>query len=318
MRIKENQEQLITRKFKCERLSSSDKNNSLLMDIAVEISAPKKTSLHNKQVSSKNLLRNIQKNSWQKDLCGQEATYLIKYKNEIALIFSLQCGNLYKSKDLEKAIQNEQKQASLCDTGIELCRKIVNGENVNVSKMQLAEIGDKLGITNPDIFSLKQFKDHCTLQLSYNDTQNKDKNENKEFHYVLKTYPSVELVLFWKNPNFSATWNNLIKDYNFPDSNKYSMADILFWFFIYDKVVSIPNIVGCSYFHLFAADYSTDMKLVAHYNKLGFSNDVAFSTLKPRFDFSCIFMYQSLENLKKRKEAFLQDFNTDENEEEMV
>jgi hypothetical protein len=131
------------------------------------------------------------------------------------------------------------------------------------------------------------------------------------FHFVWNTYPAVELVLFWKNPNFKTIWESIINGNNFPESSRYSMSDILFWIFIFEKLQAITSISGCKYVYLFAADSSPNMRLIAHYNKLGFSDDKSVSSLKPSFDFNCKFMCQTLENFKNNQKSFFENFNLD-------
>ena len=307
MDITQEQIELIQNSFECIRLTSSDINKALLANLKVDVTENENTIAYIQQQTSKNLLNIIQNTAWDADLRNEEDYYLITYRNEVALIFSIQNGCLYDGRD--KVLQ-QTRLYYIIESCIKARIDLDNNKNVEDAKKFL----EKTSFASKNLIQLKKIKKLFLKNNPHVKLKKSDMDDKNVFHYVWNTYPAVELVLFWKNPNFKQTWENLIHGKNFPEASRYSMSDILFWFFISEKIQSITTISGCKYVYLFAADSSPNMRLIAHYNKLGFSDDKTVSSLKPSFDFNCKFMCQTLENLKKNKESFMKSFNLDSDE----
>lgn len=90
------------------------------------------------------------------------------------------------------------------------------------------------------------------------------------------------------------------------------MGKIFFWYHMVPKIKDINDIIGSKYAYLFAADSSNDETLIRYYEDLNFKRDNKVSTIKPYYDFSCIFMYQEIAGLINKREEYLNRFNEDE------
>lgn len=139
------------------------------------------------------------------------------------------------------------------------------------------------------------------------------KEKNKNIKKVSNTYSAIELVHFCSNDNFKGEWKNIKKDYDIIDKN--TMGKIFFWYHMVPKIKEINDIIGSKYAYLFAADSSNDETLIRYYEDLNFKRDDKVSTIKPYYDFSCIFMYQEISELIKNREDYLNRFNEDERSE---
>lgn len=307
MHISSEQFDLIQNNFSCIRLSSSKCKKSFIDELKVDITAEEGSIEYIKQKSSEHLLGIIKDSAMSIDAQNEEAYYVIICKNKIALIFSIQNGCLYDGRD--KVIQQTRQYYFIED-----CIKARKDIDNNINVKQSIDFLNKTPFSNVDVSQLKIIKQLFLKNHPQVKLKKRDIDDKKSFHFVWNTYSAVELVLFWKNPSFKPIWNKLIKGKNFPDANRYSMSDILFWFFIAEKIKSITTISGCKYVYLFAADSSPNMRLIAHYNKLGFTDDKTVSSLKPSFDFNCKFMCQTLADLDENKKSFLQNFNLDSDE----
>lgn len=134
------------------------------------------------------------------------------------------------------------------------------------------------------------------------------KEKNKNIKKVSKTYSAIELVHLCSNDNFKKEeWENIKNKYDIVDKN--TMCKILFWYHIVPKIKEINDIIGSKYAYLFAADSSNDETLIRYYEDLSFKRDDEVSTIKPSYDFSCIFMYQEISELIKKREEYLNKFN---------
>lgn len=144
--------------------------------------------------------------------------------------------------------------------------------------------------------------------------KDKEKEKNINIKRVSNTYSAIELVHLCSNDNFKKEeWGNIKKDYDIVDKN--TMGKILFWYHIVPKIKKINDIIGSKYTYLFAADSSDSDTLIGYYEDLSFKRDDEFSTIKPFYDFSCIFMYQEILELIKKREEYLNRFNESEEDE---
>lgn len=131
-----------------------------------------------------------------------------------------------------------------------------------------------------------------------------ESEENDKMFRVQSTHPGIELVHFCANDTIRKKW----KAYNLG----HSMGETLYWKFIAPKFFEVQNIVGCEYAFLFAADLSEDGSLVNYYDvALKFQKRQDVGTNKPFYDFCCEFMCQGVNEMKKRREAFFENFNAD-------
>lgn len=136
------------------------------------------------------------------------------------------------------------------------------------------------------------------------------KESNKNIKRVSNTYSAIELVLFCINDNYKEQWEKIKIDYDIFDKN--TMGKTFFWYYIVPIIIDINKIIGSKYVYLFAADSSNDETLIRYYEDINFKRDTEFATIKPYYDFSCIFMYQEISDLIKKREEYLNRFNEDE------
>ncbi len=89
----------------------------------------------------------------------------------------------------------------------------------------------------------------------------------------------------------------------------------MFWNFIAPIIYKTQEIVGCQYVYLFAADISEDENLINYYNvSLKFELPQEVGTTKPAYDFCCTFMCQKINELRKHRKAYFDNFNPNHND----
>ncbi len=81
------------------------------------------------------------------------------------------------------------------------------------------------------------------------------------------------------------------------------------------KVFDVQAIVGCEYAFLFAADLSEEGSLVNYYEvSLKFQKRLDVGTNKPFYDFCCDFMCQDVNDMRKNRQLFFENFNIDQDD----
>lgn len=122
--------------------------------------------------------------------------------------------------------------------------------------------------------------------------------------FVEATYPCVELVNFCKNLEANEIW----EDNNFLPA----VGATLFWLKILPIIEMVSDKVGCKYVSLFAADKSEpgdNEKLVSYYgNALKFERPEKLNTIKPKYDWKCVFLCQEIKVLSDYKKQFIRDY----------
>lgn len=284
MRITREQIRLLD-SFKCERLSSNPDNMRLI------------DCFFNRRNSS--LVQTLQNEAMEEDEDGSIAYYVIKdHEDHILFFFSLKCGSLYDShldtnmlKLLKKL--NTFIQESLSDPDL------TEKQRDDLNRFQ-EKIRSHKGITKTDLDYLPKKKEELFKDL--------EEELSKSIIHVGKTYSSIELVHFCSNNEYDDLWAS----YKMP----HSIGVVVFWYFIVKKILEAKELLGIQYLFLFAADLSDDRTLVNFYNSvLNFNRDVERATVKPIYDLSCEFMYQETKNLAEKRQAFLENFNIDLEEE---
>ena len=175
------------------------------------------------------------------------------------------------------------------------------GEEAN-EVLQKYQGGDEFSFEEIDQLVRKVEKKKHALDHLNSDRQRED---NDKISRVLATHSGVELVHFCTNDNMKSRW----KEYGMG----HPMGETLFWKFIASKFFKVQNIVGCEYAFLFAADLSEEGSLVNYYDvALNFKKRLDVGTNKPFYDFCCDFMCQEINDMKKKREQFFENFNIDE------
>ena len=120
---------------------------------------------------------------------------------------------------------------------------------------------------------------------------------------VSEVFPGVELKFFGITQNSKQVWNGT----RLPGK----VGVTLFWRFVISKLEEMQSVVGCKYVYLFAADEEADGNLVSYYRtRLHLDAHHGLTSNKPRFDFSSWFLYQEIEELKRQRTIYFDNFNS--------
>lgn len=292
MRITAEQKNLLD-SFKCERLSANAVNEELIK------------SFTSRRGSS--LVSYFMRFGLQEDTTGKTTYYVIKNEeNEVMMFFSLKCGALFDPLlDENEVIQDFQRLLILLQA-----IENANGDNEETEEataiLTKYQVGDRISIEDFNSLVLrKASKKKDFLSQLFVD---KEKEQNNKIFRVQSTHPGVELVHFCTNDNLKEKW----KTYNLG----HPMGETLYWKFIAPKFFEVQEIVGCEFAFLFAADLSEDGSLVNYYDvSLKFQKRQDVGTNKPFYDFCCEFMCQEVNEMKKKREEFFENFNIDAEDE---
>lgn len=273
----------------CERLSANDVNEALIKSFVSKRGA--------------SLVSYFQKLGPREESEGKTAYYIIKTKqNEILMFFSMKCGALFEPLLDEDEVKQDFQRL------IVLLQAIANA-NGEVPELDEAneiltkyQVGDRI---SPEDFNslLERAKGKKNFLGQLGGDKAKESNDN--IARVMTTHSGIELVHFCTNDNMKSKW----KEYNLG----HTMGETLFWKFIAPKFFAVQDLVGCEYAFLFAADLSEDESLVNYYDvSLKFKKRLDVGTNKPFYDFCCDFMCQEVNDMKKNRELFFENFNIDE------
>jgi len=289
VKITDEQEKILD-SFICERLSA-EKINEVLIDTFVSM-------------RGSSLVNYFKEFGPKEEQEGKTAYYVIKTKqNEMLMFFSMKCGALFDPLlDEDEVKQDYQRLIILLQA---ITNASTDGPEADEANMILKkyQVGDRISIEdfNSAIIQ-KTRKKKNFLELLFGDKQ---KEDNRKVLRVLSTHPGIELVHFCTNDNMKSKW----KTYNLG----HSMGETLFWKFIAPIFFEVQDIVGCQYAFLFAADLSEEGSLVNYYDvSLKFKKRLDVGTNKPFYDFCCEFMCQEVNDMKKNRELFFENFNIDE------
>lgn len=292
MRITKGQNDLLN-SFKCERLSANAVNEELIK------------SFTSRRGSS--LVSYFKQFGVQEDNEGKTTYYIIKNsENEVLMFFSLKCGALFDPLLDENEVEQDFQRLLV------LLQAIENANGDHTETMEAAailakyQVGDRISIDDfNNIVRRKALKKQKFLEKLFGD---KETEENDKIFRVQSTHPGIELVHFCTNDNVKEKW----KSYNLG----HPMGETLYWKFIAPKFFDVQNIVGCEYAFLFAADLSEDGSLVNYYDvSLKFQKRQDVGTNKPFYDFCCEFMCQEVNEMKKKRAEFFENFNIDDEDE---
>lgn len=292
MRITAEQKNLLD-SFKCERLSANAVNEELIK------------SFTSKRGSS--LVSYFKSFGLQEDAVGKTTYYVIKNaENEVMMFFSLKCGALFDPLLDENEVKQDFQRLLILLQAIENA----NGDNEEteeaVAILTKYQVGDRISIEDFSSLVLrKASRKKDFLNQLFGD---KEREQNDKIFRVQSTHSGIELVHFCTNDNMKEKW----KTYNLG----HPMGETLYWMFIAPKFFEVQEIVGCEFAFLFAADLSEDGSLVNYYDvSLKFQKRQDVGTNKPFYDFCCEFMCQEVNEMKKKREEFFENFNFDAEDE---
>ena len=284
MELTKEQKDILAR-FTCQRLSGAEENRALIRAFHLD---RKGTSLE----------AYLHSRAWDEDQRGENAVYLVKYREdgseteEAVMYFSIKCGGLFRVLDEEKLENKVQK------------REVLEQLRARLSSATGADRARQLMETVEMSWGGERFLEKAAMaeELLGGLRADRSKDNNKQLNRVFDTYPAVELVHFCVNGEFRRKW----EAFGMPRL----LGEAMFWQFVVPHMVRIREYVGCRYAYLFAADTSPDGRLVAYYDQaLQFKKSEELGVTKPAYDFRCEFMCQDLNDIMERREEFFHQFD---------
>lgn len=290
MRITDEQKRILN-DFICERLSASASNEALI------------NAFVSKRGSS--LVNYFKEYGMREDQDGKTAYYVIKTKqDEMLMFFSMKCGALFDALLDENEVQKDCQRLTIFLQAMENADGLEFGADEVNQILRKYQISDKISAKDiEDIAQQKKWKKQLLMYLA-DDRRTED---NNKILRVLSTHSAIELVHFCTNDNMKNRWNT----YNMG----HPMGETLFWKFIAPKFFEVQSIVGCEHAFLFAADLSEEGSLVNYYDvSLKFQKRLDVGVNKPFYDFCCVFLCQDVNEMKKNRHHFFENFNIDKDD----
>lgn len=276
MKITEEQRNLLD-SLVCERLRDNPQNKRL-----VQLFCNKRND---------GIAETLRKKAWTEDCDGDIAYYVIKSSSdEVLFFFSLKCGGLHNSLN--------EDYCKLVSKITKILKKFSEESSCTAEKedalLKIEKIRSGLGLSEDEILEiLKKEKLEREIEL-----------ENENITRVGFTHSGVELVHFCANDSSKDFWSKT--------GMPHSLGVVVFWSKIVPLVVKVRNFIGCKFLFLFAADSSSDGRLINYYrNRLHFDVPNDLGTNKPLYDICCKFMCQETKNLEHEAQLFFNDFNVD-------
>lgn len=299
MRITERQIEILEQ-FSCERLSSNPKNLELIKKFYSERGA--------------GLVEYLNHRGAQEDSSGETAFYLVKNAiGQPCMFFALKCGALFEPFDEEKLEKEIQQAKNILD--------MLSNPNADEEKRkrlfsELEKIRQEGNMTVDQVIAAvveRANSQKTTYQNALKMLENDRIREGKRpILRVGKTYSGVEITHFCTDDNVVGTMKDDWKKEGF----RYPIGQTLFWYIVVPIICKLQENAGCQFAFLFAADKTPDGTLTTYYNvALKFEKLQNVGTSKPFYDFCCEFMSQEVNNLKKGREFFLDNFNPDSDDE---
>jgi hypothetical protein len=292
MRITREQLQILD-SYVCQRLTADPGNKKLVKNFSND--------------RNSRLAENLKECGWEDDVSGSATYYLIKdHQNRIVMYFSLKCGALFDPMDLEELNRQIETTSRTLEMVQRYRKKIARPEEQELVDQLLQD-------RNVRIFHLEHMltEELEKLNKKYQEAmRDRNFNANGNITQVVQTYPAVELVHFVANDEYRVFWNRLAKKYGF--GKPHTMAQVMFWYFAAPIISDIRKTLGCQYIYLFAADKSLNRRLINFYGSaLHFPQEGDIGCNKPQYDFTCEFMYQEIDILRKFRQDYFDYFNLD-------
>lgn len=231
----------------------------------------------------------------QEDSDGHLASFVIAAPSGLPLaFFSLRCGELFESVDPRKL-----------DLAKELYGKLVAYmDNPSLDLNQQIELLEPVyERMKKEGWSIDDLMDLAVKVAGKKEDAMMEAEENVT--RVNDVHPSIEIKFLGVNADANWYWKSL----NLPEDKK--MGETLFWTKVVDTIRQAMGTIGCKYVYLFAADVEAEGALVQYYRvRLNFGSSLTMSANKPRFDYSCQFLFQSVKDLFDKQQYFLENYNS--------
>lgn len=258
----------------CERISADEINDTLRLDFK------------NDKVESMMDFIGAH-DTFTKDATGEIAVYVIKENGKIIAFFSLQCGMIYekiisdedlKIYEIYKAYK-ERGEGAVMDSELRLYQAAKTMDDAELAH-RMMEIETRLNDVTPK--------------------KNDDRRsgETGDVTLVHKTVPAIEVVHICRAEDYDGDFYRL-----FPEQR---LGAVLFMAKAVKIILDVKDLVGCKYVYLFAVTDDRDNRLVAHYSEdFGFSVNPGFGVNKSLKASGCLFMAQTVADLKDRAQEYL-------------
>lgn len=222
--------------------------------------------------NGKGLVENLIHFGWSETSSGNSSYYLVKDKEteQIAAYFSVKCGLLYEPFGYE-SLESDDRDF------VDLLVEAIEQNNVQLLTDYKAS----------GLYTVDKFTELYKNALEVIEAE-KNKKESGSFD-VKSTYSAIEVQNLCRNHLYSQ-----------PDDIRAPIGFQTFWFTIIPLIEKVASLVGCKYAYLFAADQSDSFHLVNYYkDRWGFVSlaDLPLSVIRPKYDYQCIEMFASVENL---------------------
>lgn len=223
------------------------------------------------------LVENLLDNGWYANQRGSIAYYEIRNAaGEIVLFFSLKCGVLFDPNPVVDFMK-EFRHIRLYQTW--LASRSGDWQAQNAMDTLRTMMGDEM------------YEQQINKLRAYHHIKIDKRNPlNSKMIRVFDGLSAIELVEFCANDKTKGCWDKEMMGQN-------TMGKVLFWKFIYPKMVEISNLIGSDYAFLFAADSSEDHSLITYYESLHFQIMPKMGTIKPYYDMNCYFMAKRLRTI---------------------
>lgn len=228
----------------------------------------------------------------QDDQDGHLASFVIVSPTGLPLaFFSLRCGELF-----EKSTQYKIMLSHNAHVAITWLMK-----NPSCTQEERREAMAHIHRALNEGLSIQDFEAMDSKKGAINNDELLE--ANKDITRVHKVHPAIEIKFFGTNESARSYWNSL----GLPKDKK--LGETLFWIKVVEIIHQMMNIVGCKYVYLFAADKDAEGVLVQYYRvRLNFSADSKKSANKPRFDYNCQFLFQSIKDLFDKQKYFIANY----------
>lgn len=290
MRITKAQEQALDG-FVCQRLSADPDNKKQIRYFYCD--------------RNPGLAAYLNYRGWAEDTAGTTTFYVIKdQQGKIMLFFSLKCGSLFDPLNLDELMEQVETYKKTLEAIRNRRQGTAREEELALVEQIVQDYGMSLGQLE---WTLNKEMEELKRKIA-DAKRDKREDPNRMISQVVRTYPAVELVHFCVNDNARYNWNRLKMKYKFTRP----MGEVLFWRFVAPILANVQNTLGCQYVYLFAADDSRNRSLITYYQvALNFSQPGNIGTSKPRYDFTCEFMCQEIQELRNYREYYFENFNPD-------
>lgn len=126
---------------------------------------------------------------------------------------------------------------------------------------------------------------------------------------VRNTLLAVEIKEFAANDNDNCT---SIRSYF--NTGDHFFGALIYWYYIVPWLLYLKDLIGIEFVYLFAASIRDENQVLVTYycDRMGFSKDTYYGTIKPYRSWDCKFLYQRIEDIEEMWEDYFERYNAHE------